>query len=746
MNDQMSPVIRQRKILNSFSRALQRESHVLSRHPDLLWQQLQNRLQWEQKEVFSVAEQQINPGSELNRDIWFKLKTPYRQSDELGHTLQGHTDHVRNCFYSPDGERIISSSNDGRIIVWDASNAEQLLVLKGLVTAVSPDGRWIAAGQGKEIQLYDLISGVPGSIIDCHDGHVRVCSFSADSSYLLSGNYNLMLHLWNVRTGDLVLKLKNQYEIDDCSISPDGKMIVSTGQFSLYVWSIAKGNSIRTLKGRLAKKIRCTFSPDGNFILSSADDGTLSLFEVKTGQEKRVFEGHTDRVYGSAFSPDSKFIASASDDKTIRIWDVNSGKPIRTMEGHTHWVTCCAFSPDGKKIVSGSADNTLRTWDLTSDPKAHKHKSHPDRVRTCTYSPDGKWIASSGGGASIQLWAANSGEVKNNLKGHGELEISDCAFSSDSKRLVSSGWDGTLRIWDLERNNLAHTLEGHTGSGYSIDGRLITGSVNACDFSPDDLFIASAGRDGTVRIWDARKGKAIRVLQGHSRDVLSCCYSPDGKWIVSAGSDKSIIIWNADSGKQEYKWVAHTNQITDCCFSQDGLNLISSSWDHTIRIWTFPWGTLRKELKGHTSWVEACCFTPDNRYIVSAGWDRMITIWDADTGKREGEIFLPGNFHSLDLHPWKTELVCGDSGGAMYRVEMVGLQYGPLFVTAKQINRKLIVRCPVCQVVNLIGKEMMGKIIFCSNSACGSGLKVNNFLTNNKSSQSKSIFSRTKRI
>ena len=204
------------------------------------------------------------------------------------------------------------------------------------------------------------------------------------------------------------------------------------------------------------------------------------------------------------------------------------------------------------------------------------------------YSPDGRTIASSGGDFTVQLWNADTGESLNRLVSHQELEISDCAFSSDGRHFVSAGWDGTLRTWNLEKNILLRTLEGHTGSGYSVDGRLIIGSVNTCGFSPDDSTIVSGGRDGTVRLWNAGNGKLLRVLKDHSGDVLTCGFSPDGNYLVSAGRDKYIILWDAISGKQKHKWTGHSDQITKCVFSPDGLNLISSSWDQTIRIGTYP--------------------------------------------------------------------------------------------------------------------------------------------------------------
>ena len=64
-----------------------------------------------------------------------------------------------------------------------------------------------------------------------------------------------------------------------------------------------------------------------------------------------------------AFSPDGNRLVSSSEDGTIKIWDAQTGQQLLTLKGHVAWVWSVAFSPDGKRIVSGSEDGTLKVWD-----------------------------------------------------------------------------------------------------------------------------------------------------------------------------------------------------------------------------------------------------------------------------------------------------------------------------------------------------------------------------------------------
>jgi WD40 repeat protein len=86
---------------------------------------------------------------------------------------------------------------------------------------------------------------------------------------------------------------------------------------------------------------------------------------VASGKEVRRFIGHTGPTYGAAFSPDGKYILTSSEDQTARLWDVKTGEEIRRFTGHTDEVNNVTFSPDGKYILTASFDHTARLW-LTS--------------------------------------------------------------------------------------------------------------------------------------------------------------------------------------------------------------------------------------------------------------------------------------------------------------------------------------------------------------------------------------------
>ena len=83
-----------------------------------------------------------------------------------------------------------------------------------------------------------------------------------------------------------------------------------------------------------------------------------------------------------------------------------------------------------------------------------------------------------------------------------------------------------MRIWDPATGQQRATLTGHTGP------------VSAVAIAPDGTWLASGGRDGSVRIWDPATGQQRAVLTGHTGAVTAVAIAPDGTWLATASDDR----------------------------------------------------------------------------------------------------------------------------------------------------------------------------------------------------------------
>lgn len=156
--------------------------------------------------------------------------------------------------------------------------------------------------------------------------------------------------------------------------------------------------------------------------------------------------------------------------------------------------------------------------------------------------------------------------------------------------------------------------------------------VSSVAFSPDGTFIASASRDKTIKLWDARAGKQLRSLEGHDKEVASVAISPDSMMIASGSWDTTIKLWEAATGRQLRSIKAHDTWVTAVAFSPDGTVIASASQSDTIKLWDVATGMQLRSLKGHSNSVNSVAFSPNGRLIASGSDDKTIKLWDAATG------------------------------------------------------------------------------------------------------------------
>ena len=567
--------------------------------------------------------------------IWLYDTTTYQA---VG-LLTAHTHPVECLAFSPDGDILASSDNEGTILLWHRSTGAQKVLTRSAGRwksnlVFSPDGKTLANGRGDTIRFWDTITGEEKDAFTGLPAHIGDLSFSPDGKTIVNVTGGGEIYILDRITGEpqKTFAVPITDNVFSTAFSPDGKTVaIGSSDGNVYLSDLNTGKLKRKLTGHSEDVQRVVFSPDGKVLASSSYlDETVRLWDVNTGEHKRTLTEHTGDIEGLAFSPDGKTLASSgSGDGTIRFWDVRTGNQKHAVTGHTDYVYSVAFNPDGKSVASGYSDGSIRFWDAETGLHLKTFKG-PNYDASClVFSLDGKTLACAGG-IDIRLQDAHTGEEKMLLTGH-EWGMHSMALSPDGDTLASGSEDMTVRLWDMHTGAHKKTLNGHKHRVYSVA------------FSPDGKTLASGSEDNTIRLWRVDTGETERILTGHAGEfegvdngpssvegVKSVAFSPDGKTLASGGGDNVIHLWDIGTGKRKMTLTGHTHWVFSLAFSPDGKTLASGSVDSDIRLWDPHTGAHKKTLAGHGNWVRSIAFSSDGKTLVSGSDDGSVLLWEVD--------------------------------------------------------------------------------------------------------------------
>ncbi|MUG98513.1 hypothetical protein F7734_41960 [Scytonema sp. UIC 10036] len=329
---------------------------------------------------------------------------------------------------------------------------------------------------------------------------------------------------------------------------------------------------------------------------------TLDL-QTRTVLEQAVYKthevnrlsGHRGTVVSVAFSPDGQWIATSASDRTITIWQ-RDGKLVRTL-AQTATIHRVRFSPDSRQIAGAGLDGTVFLWTVTGQLLAtFKHKAPVWQV---AFSPNGQILASTSGDRTLKLWSIVDGTLIRTL--NHKLAVWAVAFSPDGQTIASSTVDGTHTLWQIDGTEIA--TFGNRGA-----------SVWSVAFSPDGQTLVSGSADNNVRLWN-RDGKLLLTLKGHTAEAIGVAFSPNGQIIASAGADKTIKLWKVDGTLIE-TFRGHSATIRDVAFSPDSQMLASASDDNTAKLWRIN-SPFVKLVGTHQAIIWRIAFSPDGQSLAS---------------------------------------------------------------------------------------------------------------------------------
>lgn len=587
----------------------------------------------------------------------------------------GHTDSIRAVVFTPDNTLVATGGADNRILLWNAVTGEITRQLQGHNGAIrslafSSDGRWLLSGANDNVAiLWDMTTGQTTARFYGHNAAVNSVAFMPDGQHVVTGGGDGTARIWDIVTRKQMAVLRQHTAaVTSVAVSSDGgRILTGSEDRTVILWDTATKAALHVYTSHTDGITAVAFLPTGRFFVSASKDVTAILWDVdRPEQEVRQFIGHTDQILSINISTDGRYLVTGSADRTARLWDIQSGLLWRVYTGPTAAITGVDFSSDRRQLAVTSADRTVRIWEVNLEQRSRQFIGHAAQVTSVNVSSDGKTLMSTSIDRSIRLWDMATLKQTRRI-GIVPSEVYDAALLKDDTRLVVGYADSVVRLIDVYSSTVLTEYKGHQGAVFAValspdemhiasaseDGTVRVwnlasgqteliipnrngergGPVNSVAFSPDGTRLLTAGDEGSVRLWDSATGQLIRDFDPSkfSGPVLMAIFSPDGMSILSAssGNDTTVRLWKID-GTPIREFVGHTTRVTSLAFSPDGQRIVTGSEDATARVWDVATGNQLRQFAGHTSSIWSVTFSADGQYVVTGSLDRTIRLWEAD--------------------------------------------------------------------------------------------------------------------
>ncbi|XP_019849552.1 PREDICTED: TAF5-like RNA polymerase II p300/CBP-associated factor-associated factor 65 kDa subunit 5L isoform X1 [Amphimedon queenslandica] len=210
-----------------------------------------------------------------------------------------------------------------------------------------------------------------------------------------------------------------------------------------------ESESVLSLKGHHGPVHGLSYSPNGQFLLSSSEDTTVRLWNTSSHSPVAIYEGHSYPVWDVSFSSVDGYFTTASYDRTARLWNTDRVYPLRIFAGHEDSTDVVHFHPNGSYIATGSKDHTSRLWDINTGNCVRLFPGSKSPITVIAFSPFGKQVATATNGGTITLWDLGMSRIDWEVKAH-TRSVTSLAYSCDGTLLASTSEDKTIKLWNMK--------------------------------------------------------------------------------------------------------------------------------------------------------------------------------------------------------------------------------------------------------------------------------------------------------
>ncbi|PWA30048.1 hypothetical protein CCH79_00009700, partial [Gambusia affinis] len=593
------------KYLDDCRGFLKRHTSTLSRWPALFVQQALNEPPETSAHIWAA-------GLEGNRGVRVIecLNSSEGDAPEMSALVSTFSSEPTCVVLSPDKQLVVVGTGQGTLHFVNAQTGQEVKSLVSSCDGVSScvflnEARVVSTSFDGRLEVWDVQNGCRTALIDGHTNTITGSDITGDRKHLATVSLDLTLKVWSSAKANEVASLPSTSPFNCVTFDPEGHLLAAgCWNGNVIVWNWLQNKIETSLRGHQRSVRSLCFSPSSSSMLcSGCVSGQVRLWSVSTSTCVGVFQAHSGAAETLVFLEDGAMLLSAGSDHNLHLWSGGLGRSVAALKSDE-----CELESPHKKPKCVTSDPAALCVAVSGDYAAVGY--HGDGIKLFRTDSGEKIWASTDLGVSVNclLWVPEDPE------------------RSGPELLVSGESDKHLRLWrKIEgEEGVVEGLKHLRTIGTQ------TGSILA--MRQNSTVLASASDDFSIALTplkdltDASRLKAKALLRGHRGGITCLAFSPDGSRLLSGGKDQALMVWSADPNQAALLNSfpnAHRDWITGCTWTPDCA--ISSSNDGRLCFWDLEAGLHLREISWRNPLTSVCCL---GRHVIAGSSEGSLHVWD----------------------------------------------------------------------------------------------------------------------
>lgn len=574
--------------------------------------------------------------------------------------IEGPTDSICNAFFSHNDEYVVTTSEDGKVCVWDADTGFLKSLYKGedgynphlfsmavfhpndsLLAVACYDGHVILLNSDTCMEVADIPIHNRRKTWIAYGYYLNSLTFDNSGDFLAVASNDSIIYIIDVLRGEILKQLNGHTDaVTTVKFSNDSKMLVSSSQDgSAIIWDVLNAvilkkfcyyqkSNITDCRDLTSWCLFADFTPSSDAILVSTNNHNVIKWNIEDNQTPVFVLDIVGTVADYiAFSPNKNEFIIATCFNEIIVCDIVTGQIIKKVEcrdnnkkstANSTVINSVAYNYNGSKIIIATDGGKAHIYDIPKYEIISTLSGHISDVRQMCCNIHKNHLATSSDNGCVYIWNLVNGKLEN-LLFEADKVIADLAYSNNGKYLVTATLSGKVFIYDVEQEyKNTHTVSNSNG-------------VDTCEFSPNSEFIVTSSyNDTNVCICNAKTGTILKKLSLDCK-VFSAEFSNNGRYVLVSGQDNCVYVFSWSNAEIICKLKGHKDRVIHAKFDIDDKVIVSASLDNTAIIWDFNSQLPIATLEGHNVKINNVIFNDNGHEVVTLDKD-TVRLWNKYTG------------------------------------------------------------------------------------------------------------------